>query len=119
MADEQAGKDLLIRSFWMAPEVIKTGTCSPAGDIWSLGILAIEVLQKYPPYFHDGALKAMCRILSSGVPLPLAYETYSKDLKCFLRTCLAMDAKQRGNANELLQVSDFIVHQTSYYMCFV
>lgn len=35
---------------WMAPEVLRSGECTPAGDVYSFGMLLFELWTRHEPY---------------------------------------------------------------------
>ncbi|XP_064260372.1 serine/threonine-protein kinase PAK 3-like [Passer domesticus] len=90
-------------AWWMAPEVV---TCQPYGpkvDIWSFGIVGIEMVEQEPPYWNQSPASAKFMIASIGTPQLLHPKLLSAWLRDFLSCCLQADEARRWSAKELLQ----------------
>ena len=103
-ADLQKRKSLVGTPYWMAPEVISRLPYGTEVDIWSLGIMIIEMIDGEPPYFDQPPLQAMRFI--RDMPPPKIRDTMhrvSPRLQGFLDRMLVRDPTQRATAAELLE----------------
>uniref|UniRef100_A0A8D2NAR0 non-specific serine/threonine protein kinase n=1 Tax=Zonotrichia albicollis TaxID=44394 RepID=A0A8D2NAR0_ZONAL len=79
----------------MAPEVVRGEAYGPKVDIWSLGIIGLEMVEGEAPYQREARLRVRCS---------LNPRHHSALLRDFLRCCLQADEDRRCSAQELLQV---------------
>jgi len=89
-------------TFWMAPEVVKGKEYTTKVDVWSLGIMAIEMVEGVPPYMEESMLRALFLIASKGIPPFRDPGRMSADLKDFITSCCVMEPDQRPTAGMML-----------------
>ncbi|KAF4793758.1 p21 (RAC1) activated kinase 4 [Turdus rufiventris] len=96
-------RSLVGTPYWMAPELISRLPYGPEVDIWSLGVMVIEMVDGEPPYFNEPPLKAMKLIRDNLPPRLKNGHKVSPSLKGFLERMLVRDPAQRASAPELLR----------------
>ncbi|XP_058667737.1 serine/threonine-protein kinase PAK 1-like [Ammospiza caudacuta] len=89
--------------WWMAPEVVTGQPYGPKVDIWSFGIVGIEMIEQEPPYLGESSGTATYLIATVGTPQLRQPKLLSALLRDFLSCCLQTDEEQRWSAKELLQ----------------
>lgn len=88
--------------YWMAPELIRGVEYDQKVDIWSLGIMLMEMAEGEPPYMDYPPLRALFLITTKGIPGLKEPSKWSPKLTDFLAKCLTQDPQQRPEANTLL-----------------
>ncbi|KAG9395954.1 Protein kinase domain [Carpediemonas membranifera] len=88
--------------YWMSPEVVRGLEYSEKVDIWSLGIMAMEMAESEPPYLDYTPLRAVFIIATRGAPDLRDPGRWSAEFQQFLRQCLDMEVDWRLNCDEVL-----------------
>ena len=87
-----------------APESFK-GAMRCKSDVWSLGILLIELAEGKNP-FEDMSVYQMKDCICYGYTPSLSRDKYSPELVDFVEKCLVKDVKKRASVSELMDVMD-------------
>jgi p21-activated kinase 1 len=91
--------------YYMCPEVISGKPYDEMVDMWSLGILAIELAELAPPYYDLPPELALDKIVKEGVKGLPTNKKYSNEFIDFVNNrCLQYDPANRWTASQLLEV---------------
>ncbi len=99
--------------YWMAPELIKGAKYDQRVDVWSLGIMAMEMAEGEPPYMEFPPLRALFLISTKGIPPLREPSRWSDEMTEFISSCLILDLKERPSSDALLS-HPFVAKAGSY-----
>ncbi len=89
--------------YWMAPELIRGQSYETKVDVWSLGIMAMEMAEGEPPYMEFPPLRALFLITTKGIPPLKDSKRWSPIFKDFVGKCLEKEPDHRIDSVELLK----------------
>ena len=88
---------------YMSPERMEGQKYSFAGDIWSLGIMLIEIITgKFPYRETKGFLEMLEQISEQESPNVPQNGNFSFELQDFISRCLKKDPDERDSTHQLL-----------------
>ncbi|KAG7272620.1 hypothetical protein CRUP_033129 [Coryphaenoides rupestris] len=105
-------KSLVGTPYWMAPEVVSKTPYGTEVDVWSMGIMVVEMVDGEPPYFSDTPVAAMKKLRDDPAPSVRNPHKISPVLKDFLGCMLTRNTAQRASATQLLR-HPFLLQATS------
>lgn len=85
----------------MAPEVVTRQAYAAKVDVWSLGILVIEMVDGEPPYLTENPMRALYLIATTGTPRITSEDQLSPALNSFVHAALTVDQDRRPDARAL------------------
>merc|ERR1719204_1669191 len=94
--------------YWMAPEIVNQQAYDTKVDIWSLGIMALEMKDGEPPYMGTDPIRAIWLIAQHGKPDIHGQENMSKEFVDFLDRCLEVNVDARWTAEQFKEFVDFL-----------
>jgi len=89
--------------YWMAPELIRGHDYGVKVDIWSLGIMLMEMAEGEPPYMEFPPLRALFLITTKGIPPLKEPHKWSADFNDFFNRCLEKEVERRPYAEDLMK----------------
>eukprot|EP01125_Pyxidicula_operculata_P020160 TRINITY_DN73_c0_g1_i1.p1 TRINITY_DN73_c0_g1~~TRINITY_DN73_c0_g1_i1.p1 ORF type:complete len:1023 (-),score=327.02 TRINITY_DN73_c0_g1_i1:528-3596(-) len=100
--NKEKRKTIVGTPYWMAPELIRGQEYTDRVDIWSLGIMIMEMAEGEPPYMEYPPLRALLHITTKGIPDLRDPDQWSAEFQEFVSRCLDINQDNRPDAKELL-----------------
>jgi len=91
---------------WSAPESLRNKKFNEKSDVWSLGIVCIEIYTRNTP-FPDLTPMNYAINLASGKFLPSAPDICADQMKILINQCFSIDPTQRPSTASILQSIPF------------
>eukprot|EP01103_Thecamoeba_quadrilineata_P001158 TRINITY_DN1101_c0_g1_i3.p1 TRINITY_DN1101_c0_g1~~TRINITY_DN1101_c0_g1_i3.p1 ORF type:complete len:765 (-),score=135.00 TRINITY_DN1101_c0_g1_i3:1254-3503(-) len=105
------GKEMRGTPHFMAPELVLGDPYDTKADIWSFGIMAIELAECLPPHSKIHPMRAMQLISQQTDPPKLSCPSnFSASYLDLISKCLSFDPKNRPTCEQLLKHDFFKQH---------
>ena len=88
---------------YMAPEIIRGSEYDMAIDVWSLGILTLEMAEGSAPHSELPPLRALYLIATQPAPKLKNPNDWSAEFVDFIHCCLQKSSRKRKSVFDLLQ----------------
>ncbi|OMJ95953.1 hypothetical protein SteCoe_507 [Stentor coeruleus] len=103
---------------WMPPEILQQNSYGIKADIWSLGIVGIELAEGEPPHYSETQHSIISKIINQNPPELKEKAKWSWGFSDFIGKCLVKDPNFRQDTEELLK-HVFFVDAESYRESFI
>eukprot|EP01101_Sappina_pedata_P006993 TRINITY_DN3601_c0_g1_i1.p1 TRINITY_DN3601_c0_g1~~TRINITY_DN3601_c0_g1_i1.p1 ORF type:complete len:440 (-),score=110.03 TRINITY_DN3601_c0_g1_i1:99-1289(-) len=104
LTKEQMRSSMVGTPYWMAPELIRGQAYDSKVDVWSLGIVLMELAEGLPPYMTlNDHMRALQLITTYGAPPLREPLKWSNEMRDFISISLKIDPASRARAHSLLQ----------------
>jgi len=88
--------------YWMAPELIRGQDYDYKVDIWSTGIMAMEMAEGEPAYMDFPPLRALFLITTKGIPPLKEEDKWTPSFRSFVNKSLEKEPEKRPDSTALL-----------------
>lgn len=103
LTEEQQKRHTVVGTpYWMAPELIRGHDYGVKVDIWSFGIMLMELVHGEAPYMDFPPLRALFLITTKGIPPLQNAHLWSPELNDFFKKCIEKDVDLRPDGPQLL-----------------
>ena len=106
LTQERCFRNTLIGSpLWIAPEVVAGESYAASSDIWSLGIVAVELVEGIPPHSNSRNLKELFSAIAN-LPSPEINSNKAPKVAKVFNSCLKRHPLSRKTAEQLLKTEE-------------
>ncbi|ELP92705.1 serine/threonine protein kinase, putative [Entamoeba invadens IP1] len=89
--------------YWMPPELIRSQKYDEKVDVWSLGIMCMEMSDGMPPYMDFPPMRALFLITTKGIPPMKNRDKLEPSFVTFVEECLVINPQQRKTSFEMIK----------------